>query len=196
MIGIYKITNTQTNHIYIGQSTNIERRWMEHKTPKAYGNDLLHGDMKKYGINNFKFEVIEECEPNELLKRENFFIKKLNPFYNTVGKSVPQKRKKLLSQKNKEWWLKLPESTKQKIIKNNLTGPKKGHTVSTETRQKISKKISKVQKVKVICLETGAIFESIGDFEKSVGACTGTCAAYWKGKIKTVKGYHVEKCRD
>ena len=71
-----------------------------------------------------------------------------------------------------------------------------GHKVSAETRSKISAKISKIQKIRVKCLETGQVFESIGDFEKSVGACTGTCSAYWKGKIKSVKGYHVEKCRD
>ena len=30
MIGIYKIENTKNNNVYIGQSTNIERRWSEH----------------------------------------------------------------------------------------------------------------------------------------------------------------------
>lgn len=65
--------------------------------------------------------------------------------------------------------------------------------MSIETRKKISAKVSEVQKQKVVCLETGEIFESVGDFEKYVGTYSGACANYWKGKIKTVKGFHVKK---
>ena len=42
MIGIYRITNTVNNKIYIGQSTNIKRRWRSHKcnakNEKYYNN--------------------------------------------------------------------------------------------------------------------------------------------------------------
>ena len=74
-----------------------------------------------------------------------------------------------------------------------------GHTVSAETREKISKKLSGVPTgsgSRVRCVETGEIFETIEAFEKAVGASRSTCYAYWKGRIKSVKGYHVEKCRD
>lgn len=196
MTGIYRITNTITQQSYIGQSTDIKRRWVEHRTPKAGGNIVLHNDMKNYGIENFIFEVIEECEPSELSERELYYIHKEKPYYNTVGKPVPEERKRKISQSLKKWWRELPEGAKSKIIENNLTGPEKGHEVSKETRAKISKKVSEVQKQKVKCVETGVIYASIGDFEKAVGASSGTCAAYWKGKIKSVKGYHVEKYRD
>lgn len=196
MIGIYKITNTITNQVYIGKSVDINRRWREHKTPKANGNDLLHGDMKKYGTDNFRFDVIEECTKEKLLERELFYIKKYNPFYNKIGKQVPEETKRKISESTKEWWNNLPESKKAKIINNNLTGPKKGHEVSEETRKKISLKVSEVQKQKVLCVETGIIYNSVKECEKSLGVCKGTCARYWKGKIKTVKGYHVEKYRD
>lgn len=196
MTGIYKITNTITGQFYIGKSVDINRRWIEHKTPKANGNDSLHSDMQKYGLENFKFEIIEECEEKLLLKRELHYIKTLKPFYNTVGNKLSPETKKKISASTKKWWDGLPEEKKQFVINNNLKGPAKGHIVSSKTRKKISKKISEIQKQKVRCIETGEVFNSIGDFEKSVGACTGTCAAYWKGKIKSVKGYHIEKCRD
>lgn len=77
MIGVYKITNKVTNQCYIGQSVNIERRFTEHKTPKAWGNDSLHNDMKKYGVQNFGFEILEICKPSELLEKELYFIKKI-----------------------------------------------------------------------------------------------------------------------
>lgn len=196
MVGIYSITNKVTGAVYIGQSSDIDRRWMEHKTPKAKGNDLLHGDMQKYGIENFELTVLEECKPEELNKRELFYIKRDQPFYNTVGKEVSEETKQNISEGTKRWWNGLSEGEQKKIIANNLTGPKTGHAVTEETRKKISKKVSEVQKQPVRCLETGEVFDSVGAFEKSVGACTGTCAAYWKGKIKSVKGFHVEKCRD
>lgn len=96
----------------------------------------------------------------------------------------------------KKWWDALPQSKKDFVISNNLKDPSKGHEVSKETRRKISIKVSEVQKQKVRCIETNEVFESVSAFEKHVGACTGTCAAYWKGKTKSVKGFHVEKCRD
>lgn len=193
MIGVYKITNKVTNQCYIGQSVNIERRFTEHKTPKAWGNDSLHNDMKKYGVQNFDFEILEICKPSELLEKELYFIKKLKPYYNYVGKPIPEKTRKKISKGVKIWWNALDEEMQQKIIKNNLKGPRKGHEVLKSTREKISRKISEIQKQKVKCVETGEIFQSIGDFEKSVGAYSGACAFYWRGKIKTVKGYHVEK---
>lgn len=196
MIGIYKITNILNGKCYIGKSKNIERRWMEHKTPKARGNDRFHKDMQRYGVKNFKFEVLEECSENELNQKELGYIKKYKPYYNTVGKQVSEEVKLKIAQNTKKWWDSLPELKKEEIIKNNLKGPRKGHTVSLETRRKISKKVTELQKQKVRCIETGEVFASVRDFEKSLGACTGTCAAYWKGKIKSVKGYHVEKCRD
>ena len=80
MIGIYKITNTINNKVYIGQSINIDERWRAHKAD--YKNSHLTGkhksylyvSMRKYGIENFKFEVIEEA-PKELLnEREIYWI--------------------------------------------------------------------------------------------------------------------------
>lgn len=196
MIGIYSITDKTTGNMYIGQSVDIERRFAEHKTPKAKGNTNLHKDIQEKGIDNFEFSIIEECNIEDLNLKELQYIKTLNPFYNTVGKSVSEETRKKISEGTKKWWDSLPQKQKDSIITNNLTGHAKGYKVSEETKQKISRKVSEVQKQKVRCIETDEVFESVSAFEKHVGACTGTCAAYWKGKIKSVKGFHVEKCRD
>lgn len=73
MIGIYKITNNLNNHAYIGQSIHIEHRWQEHKTQYNWereSNKPLYLAFQKYGIENFTFEVLEECESNELSIKE------------------------------------------------------------------------------------------------------------------------------
>ena len=85
MIGIYKITNLVNGKVYIGQSTLIEKRFTRHKntainpTYKEYDYPLYKA-MRKYGINNFVFEIIEECSVDELNEREIFYIKQYDSY--------------------------------------------------------------------------------------------------------------------
>lgn len=81
MIGIYKITNKITKKSYIGQSRNIKLRWSQHRWNIYRKDTLLYQAMREYGINNFSFEIIEECKIEELNDKEKYYIKK----YNTVG---------------------------------------------------------------------------------------------------------------
>ena len=76
--GIYKITNLINHNAYIGLSINIEKRWQEHKersqniSNKEY-NKVLYKAFRKYGIDNFKFEILEECKSEELKEKEILF---------------------------------------------------------------------------------------------------------------------------
>lgn len=77
---IYKITNNLNQHCYIGQtSRDYQIRWEEHKKEAYEGSSLgynfiLHKAFRKYGIENFSFELIEECESNLLQDREKYWI--------------------------------------------------------------------------------------------------------------------------
>ena len=86
MIGIYKITNKINGKIYIGQSNNIKRRFLEHTYRDKLPIDMA---IKKYGKDNFSFEILEECSLEELNEKETYWIKKLKSLeygYNcTVG---------------------------------------------------------------------------------------------------------------
>lgn len=73
MIGIYKITNTVTNKSYIGQSTDIEHRFWEHRHHKKSSKNLQE-DIITYGIDNFTFDILEECSEEELNEREKHWI--------------------------------------------------------------------------------------------------------------------------
>jgi hypothetical protein len=56
---IYKIENKKTNKVYIGSTkTSIQQRFKEHIECKD--TSPLHKDMRKYGCNNFKIEVIKK----------------------------------------------------------------------------------------------------------------------------------------
>ena len=82
MIGIYKIVNNINGKIYIGQSDNIARRWRQHRNRASFStNDehiVLYRAIKKYGINNFSFEVVEECSREQLNEKEKYYIKLYN----------------------------------------------------------------------------------------------------------------------
>lgn len=86
-IGIYKIENLINGKIYIGQSSNIERRWKNHKANAFNKNDKgydypLYRAIRKYGLRNFSFEIIEECSLTELNDKEKYYISKYNSFFN------------------------------------------------------------------------------------------------------------------
>ena len=76
MIGIYKITKKENGKSYIGQSNDIERRFKEHQ----YKADIpIEIAIKKYGIDAFNYEIIEECSLDELDEKEKYWI----AYYNT-----------------------------------------------------------------------------------------------------------------
>lgn len=79
MIGIYKIVNKVNGKMYIGQSVNIAERWKNHKIDAKSKDFPLYRAIRKYGLDNFLFEVIEQCRIEELDDKEIYWIK----FYNT-----------------------------------------------------------------------------------------------------------------
>lgn len=82
--GIYKITNLINGHSYIGQSINIERRWRSHRSYNIdeVGHKPLYRAFKKYGLSNFSFTIIEECDINILNQREQYWISYYDTYNN------------------------------------------------------------------------------------------------------------------
>ena len=76
--GIYKVTNIKTNEIYIGKSVKIADRFVNH-VKSACGLDgvaesQFQRAIKKYGIDCFTWELLEECAKENLTEREKFYI--------------------------------------------------------------------------------------------------------------------------
>lgn len=85
MIGIYKIQNKINKKVYIGQSVDIKKRWTTHKfnafdESSPYYGYPLYRSIRKYGLDNFEFTVVEECQPSELNNEEKYWIKQYKSF--------------------------------------------------------------------------------------------------------------------
>lgn len=75
--GIYKITNLNNQKCYVGQAVNISERWRQHikrgigaETPTR---NKLYPAMMEFGVENFSFEIIEECDRSLLNSREDYW---------------------------------------------------------------------------------------------------------------------------
>ena len=138
MIGIYKITNKINGHAYIGQSVNIQKRLTKHKHYEQEDSHYpLYRAFQKYGIENFLFEILEECTIDELDNREIYWIQYYDTFKNgynqTSGGSGPRCCGQKLSIND-------VEEIEQYLINSNKTQSEIAllFKVSTETVQGIN----------------------------------------------------------
>jgi len=88
MTGIYKITNLINQKSYIGQSVDIKRRWRDHRKAIQTGENCLYKAIRKYGIENFSFEIIKECTPDELNDLERYYINLYDTYYNGYNSTL------------------------------------------------------------------------------------------------------------
>lgn len=180
--GIYKITNKINGKIYIGQSINIEQRWLKHKfkyeDPKGY----FHKAVRKYGTESFIFEIVVECPKEHLNLFEIVFIRELNTMnpngYNlttggTNGCSMSEQTKQKLRDSHighvpsAETLKRRSESMKGKNVgsENGMYGkvsPMKGKTHTEEAKKKMA--VRAIQ-----CTYNGITYESYRSAAKSLG---------------------------
>jgi group I intron endonuclease len=160
---VYKITNKINNKIYIGKANNPFERWKEHlnivKDNTKHGHSFIHSAIKKYGKDNFEFEIIgtynTECEA---LDAEIIFIEQYKSNINKYGhdfgynltsggdgvidykptkeqieKSANSRRGKYKGINNANYGKKYSYDHKRKISESN-----KGKIVTDEVKEKIS----------------------------------------------------------
>ena len=91
IIGIYKITCTVNNKIYIGQSIDLLTRLYAHKSrlkKNKHENTYLQEEWNEYGEKNFIFEIVEECSAEELESKERLYIDQLQTYKEDIGYNV------------------------------------------------------------------------------------------------------------
>ena len=86
MAYIYKITNDINGKIYVGKTEfSIEKRFKEHcKDALKETNEKrpLYSAMKKYGVEHFHIELVEECSWSSASNQERYWIEYFGSFKN------------------------------------------------------------------------------------------------------------------
>jgi group I intron endonuclease len=153
---------------YIGSSLNLGRRLKlyysdYHLNDSDNRNMIINKALIKHGHSKFSLEILEYCDPEDVIERENYYIKVFKPEYNILqeaGSSFGYKH-------TKETLLKMSEAKKaenhplfgkfhSEETKILMSEAKKGHTLSEDTRMKISKTL----KGKITSSETKAKMSS------------------------------------
>lgn len=83
--GIYQIINIENNHSYIGSAKNLSLRFWQHKNDlrkERHHSIYLQRAWNKYGEAAFEFKILEYCEIDHLIRREQYYLDELNPEYN------------------------------------------------------------------------------------------------------------------
>ena len=146
---IYLRTNKINGKKYVGQATNLEVRQKTWKSKNHYAGKAIYNARNKYGIDNFGFEILKECDDDELDYWEMYYIKELNtkvPYgYNmTDGGEASWVKGKHLSE---EWKRKIGEGNKGKKrsteAKRKWSEAHKGKHLSEEHKKKISISVKK-----------------------------------------------------
>lgn len=212
---VYLITNLINGKQYIGQTIQpLRLRWNFHVS-KASGCLALKSAINKYGKENFKIETLEKCDSVEELNRiEQEKIAELNTLtpngYNlTTGGERPKYSediKKKMSQLKKgtvPWNKGLTKNDKRisaavsrmnhafKVKFGNIS-PRKDTKTSEKALINLRNGYSK-RFVKVECIETGEIFESIKDAALALKIRAGNISKNIRKQTPTVGGFTFRK---
>ena len=144
---IYKITNRTNNKCYIGQATNIVKRFSKYRTLRCIDQPKIYNALKKYGIDNFLFEVIDSAiDQSQADDFEVKYVQLYNSFlngYNCNPGGFGRGRKPFTKEHIENLRIArrkrgpLTPETKQKISLSRM-----GQALSEETKHKISKSLS------------------------------------------------------
>lgn len=139
---IYKSTNIITGKVYIGFDSNWPKRKQKHKTKYKKLNLLFYDAIKKYGWDNFHWEIIYQSldGPHTLNVMENHFINEYRSFYgfsdcNGYNMTLGGEGVLGLSGEKSPWFNRKHSEHTKKILSEKLKG--KSHKVSDSTKQKL-----------------------------------------------------------
>jgi group I intron endonuclease len=175
--GIYRITNIWTNDIYVGSAVNFKKRWNWHlKDLKGnrHSNSYLQNAWNKYGNDYFKFEIIECCEKEKLIEREQYWIDTL--------KCVRPNGYNLAPIAGNSLGIKRSAETREKQRQKKLGVKQSPEHVASRVAKLIGHKVSDAQKE---ALRLRSLWNTWGTGIKHTDEVKAKISATHKGKPKS-----------
>lgn len=200
---VYKVTNKINGKIYIGITIKtLEHRKRIHIRDSKTKDTYFYRALRKYGEDNFEWEIIDTAETKEELEElEKYYIKLYDSFdnkekgYNTtsggyslyeITEEEKQKRSKRVKGKNNPMY--------------GVESPMKGKTFTKEHRRKISNALkgsyrphvigsNNPSAKQVINLDTGEVFGTLSEASKKYNISRQAIGKVCNGHSQTAKGY-------
>jgi len=208
--GVYLWTNKLNGNTYVGSAIDLRKRFYHYYSLKLMElylkkrNSSIYSALIKYGHSNFSLEILEYCEPSQVIEREQFYIDSLSPVYNILsiagskfGFKHSDETKELmriasLAEKNPLFGKKHSEKTKALMSAAQKSRDKEGFAKTMEHKAKISKSLGHKIEITDVNTNTTAIFDTIGETAKYLGSSHTTVSRYiknqtlFKGKFRIV----------
>nr|ATI20436.1 GIY-YIG endonuclease [Juglanconis juglandina] len=90
LAGVYRWVNLLNQKSYIGSSINLSRRLRDYYTisfleiESKKNNSMIYKALLKYGYSSFRLEILEHCDGEIVIEREQYYLNTLNPEYNIL----------------------------------------------------------------------------------------------------------------
>jgi group I intron endonuclease len=168
--GIYKWTHKESSKSYIGSSINLGQRFASYFNYNWISGQAKHSiickSLLKYGYSEFSLEILEYCNKEDTIKREQFYIDSLKPEYNILkiaGSRLGSKHSKSVKDKIK---LALTGRSTSDFTKSKQRAIRLGFRHSNETKAKLKEHLTNLN-TKILAKKKG-IKVSVLDLETKI----------------------------
>lgn len=187
-VGVYRWVNLKNGKTYIGSSVDLGKRLQKYYNynylidPKR--NMIILKTLIKYGYSNFKVEILEFCNKDEVLAREQYYLDLLKPEYNiltaagsSLGYKHSEETKVKLKTRNTRNWTGEPKA-------KWLEDLKRLH--ASEAHKEHMKKLGEMRSIKVEIFDTlnneTSVYPSAQEAAKAIGVGPSSISAAFKRK--------------
>lgn len=199
---IYKITNDVNGKVYIGKTNySVEKRFKEHcrdARRRRCEKRPLYSAMRKYGVEHFKVEQLEEVPLEMAFDRERYWIEQYKSFHNGYNATMGGDGKnyvnydKLVDLYNDGHSInEIHEITRRDILTIRKALNNVGITHDDIERNARDKRKRPVAQIDVKTNRPLKVFKSYTDADKAIGG-NRNVVKVCKGQAKTCKGYKWE----
>jgi group I intron endonuclease len=186
--GIYRWVNLKNGKTYIGSSVDLGKRLQKYYNynylidPKR--NMIILKTLIKYGYSNFKVEILEFCNKDEVLAREQYYLDLLKPEYNILTaagsslgyKHLEETKVKMKTRNARNW----TEEQKAKWLEDL----KRLH--ASEAHKEHMKKLGEMRSIKVEIFDTlnneTSVYPSTQEAAKAIGVGPSSISMAFKRK--------------
>ena len=181
MTGIYRWINNLNNNTYVGSSINLSVRFHTYYSlgSLAKSNRPIERALLKHGYSNFSLEILEYCDKDNLLKREQYYLDELKPEYNIVEKAGSS-----LGYKHTDESLK---KMRDFILSDLVLAKKRLATVNATFSRRIAISVKNIQSGEIVH------YKSLTEAAKSIGLTRGAVSQALKYNRLLKKKYYIKK---